>query len=133
MSPECQVHDRTDQIFYLPLPFDETGRNGNLCLQCGSHRYLQKVEIIHLLVHDPDGKIAGSQWGRFRGTNSNFYMPACERGQRAVKEGKRLKNMTALPEAATCHGCLERLEGMKAVGYAESGLWIPAARDEVIE
>lgn len=134
VSPSCQAQGNADEVFYLPGQRDSNGISvGGMCLRCGSGSYLQKVEIVHFLVHDEHGLVRGSDWGRFRGTRANRYSPACERGKKVVAGGQHLRHQTVLPEAVTCNECLAFVLEAQHVGHADKGLWLPAGQDEIID
>jgi len=90
---------------------------------------LLKVNVIHLLIHDPDGQVAGSDFGPFHHTTANVYSPACERGKRIITDNggqwPAWFLMTTLPDAATCYECLEFSRELKRPGVVNKGLWLP--------
>jgi hypothetical protein len=125
LSPGCQSSGFAHTNFYLPARVHPENR----CPECGSGRYLLKVDIVHLLIHDPDGPVAGSDIGPFHHTTANRWSPACERGKKLIADGAGIWppwfKMTTLPEAATCYDCLEFAKGLKTPGQVKGGLWLP--------
>lgn len=134
LSPECQNTGAAHVHFYMPIrtPKDATDARDDeslSCPKCKSKRYLIRIENVHLIIHDPDGLIAGSDMGAFRGTSANFYSPACDRGKSILREHggvwPQWFRFTTLPDAATCLDCKEYLDGVKLSGVAKGGLWLP--------
>ena len=140
ISPECQTHGRSDIMFWLPSRERDAARAKecggtdpqHVCPNCESGMYLDRCEVIHWLIHDPNGLVRGSDYSPFRGTIGNAFSPACERGQDVLRKGGRLRYMTSLPSAATCFECVARRESSKHLGYAESGLFVPGACNELV-
>ena len=137
LSPECQSTGAAHIAFYLPVrtPKDCTDDRDNeslACPKCQTKRYLIRIENIHLIIHDPDGLIAGSDMGAFRGTSANFYSPACDRAKAMLAwwggQWPTWFKFTTLPDASTCFDCNEYLNGVKLGGVVKSGLWLPLAK-----
>lgn len=131
-SPQCQAQGRQDVNFYLLKREPGPDEPPNECPTCGSGRYLVKVDVIHLLIHDPLGKIRGSDSSPFRLTTANFWSPACDRGKKLVESGSwgSKFRMTTLPEAATCLDCRNVAETFRHQGVVEHGLYVPGMIDE---